>query len=341
MKAHTMAIPQRALGQSDLIVGAQGLGCMSMREFYGGSATDDRESIATIQRASELGVTLLDTSDMYARGENEKLIGRAIEGRRDAVVLASKFGIVRKGDDPLQRSISGRPEYVQSACEASLARLGVDHIDLYYQHRVDPDVPIEETVGAMSALVSQGKVRYLGLCEPSPRTIRRAAAVHPIAAVQSEWSLFARDIEQEVAPTCRDLGIGIVAYSPLGRGLLTGSIREATDMATDDIRRRDQPRFQAENLQRNVESVRKLEQLAHGLNCTAAQLALAWVHAQGDDVVPIPGSKQRRHLDQNVEALGISLTAEHSRELDAIRAVGDRYGNMESVRGETVELGSG
>jgi aryl-alcohol dehydrogenase-like predicted oxidoreductase len=313
----------RKLGPLD--VGALGLGCMGMSAFYTGDR-DDEESIATIHRALELGVTLLDTSDMYGPYTNEELVGRAIAGRRDQVVLATKFGIVLDPDDPHKRGVNGRPEYVKSAAEGSLKRLGVDVIDLYYQHRVDPDVPIEETVGAMAELVAEGKVRALGLSEAGPETIRRAHAVHPIAAVQTEYSLWSRDVEDEVLPTLRRLGIGLVAYSPLGRGFLTGAIRSIDDLAEDDYRRHS-PRFMGDNFQKNLDLVAVIERLAAAKGVTPAQLGLAWVLAQGPDVVPIPGTKKRSRLEENVGAVDVRLTdgdlAEIAHALP--QAAGDRY----------------
>jgi len=321
-----MTVPTRRLGP--LTVSAQGLGCMGMSDFYGDR--DDTESTATIHRALDLGVTFLDTADMYGRGANEELVGAALRGRRDEVVLATKFGIVR-GDDDASRGIRGDAEYVRQACDASLRRLGVDHIDLYYQHRVDPATPIEETVGAMAELVAAGKVRHLGLSEAGSDTLRRAAAVHPIAALQSEWSLWSRDIEDEIVPTARELGIGIVAYSPLGRGFLTGRFRSASDFDRGDFRQVAQPRMNGDNLDANLALVAALEQVAaeRGDGVTAGQLALAWVQHRGDDVVPIPGTKRRTYLEQNVAAVEVRLT---DAELDKIAAavpahavVGTRY----------------
>jgi aryl-alcohol dehydrogenase-like predicted oxidoreductase len=322
----------RTLGAQGLQVGAIGLGCMGMSEFYG--TGDEGEAIATIHRALELGVTLLDTADMYGLGANEDLVGRAIAGRREQVVLATKFGIVRDADDPSVRGVDGRPEYVRSACEASLRRLRVEHIDLYYQHRVDPNVPIEETVGAMAELIQQGKVRHLGLSEAAPATIRRAHAVHPIAALQSEYSLWSRDPEAEILPTLRELGIGFVPYSPLGRGFLTGRFSSPDDFAEDDFRRHH-PRFQGENFQRNLDLVERVRELAAEKEVTPGQLALAWVLHQGDDLVPIPGTKRVRYLEENVGAAEVELTAEDLRRLDealpAGAAAGDRYADMSSV----------
>ncbi len=316
---------QRRLSGQGLVVSTIGLGCMGMSEFYGPS--DDAESLRTIHRALELGITFLDTADVYGPYTNEQLVGRAIRGRRDGVVLATKFGNVR-GPDGSWAEINGRPEYVRQACDASLSRLGVDHIDLYYQHRVDPKVPIEETVGAMADLVQAGKVGYLGLSEAGAATIRRAQAVHPIAALQTEYSLWSRDPEDEIIPTCRELGIGFVAYSPLGRGFLSGQIRRLEDLAPDDWRRHN-PRFQGENFAKNVALVLRIEQLARAKGCTPSQRALAWVLAQGDDIVPIPGTKRVRYLEENAAAVAVRLTAAELAEIDAASprnvAAGDRY----------------
>ena len=294
----------RRLGKSSLIVSEIGLGCMGMSEFYG--VTDEAESIATIHGAIDLGVTLLDTANVYGLGRNEELLGRAIAGRRNEIILATKFGIVRD-DDGRAFGVNGRPEYAEQSCEASLRRLRVPSIDLYYLHRVDPSVPIEDTVGAMARLVEQGKVRYLGLSEAGAKTVRRAHAIHPIAALQNEYSLWTHDPEQEILGVCRELGISLVAYSPLGRGFLTGQIRRFEDFAPDDYRRHS-PRFQGDNFQKNLELVERIEEIARAKNCTAGQLALAWVLGQGQDIVPIPGTKRRKYLEENLGAADVSLT---------------------------------
>jgi aryl-alcohol dehydrogenase-like predicted oxidoreductase len=316
----------RRLGSNGLTVSAIGLGCMGMSEFYG--PRDEAESIATLHRAIDLGCTFLDTADMYGPHTNEQLVGRAIKGRRDQVVLATKFGIVRDPQNPLVRGIAGKPEYVRQACEGSLKRLGVEVIDLYYQHRVDADTPIEETVGAMAQLVQEGKVRFLGLSEAGAATLRRASAVHPIAALQSEYSLWTRDPEDEILATCRALGIGFVAYSPLGRGFLSGEIKRFEDLADDDYRR-FQPRFQGENFAHNMELVERVRTMAAAKGCTPSQLALAWTMAQGDDIVPIPGTKRRTYLEQNLAAAEVTLSAADLAEIDRIvprdAAAGTRY----------------
>lgn len=322
---------KRRLGGQGLVVSALGLGCMGMSEFYG--PADEREAIATIHRALELGVDFLDTADVYGMSKNEELVGRAIQGRRHQVVLATKFGNTRLPEGGFG-PVNGRPEYVRQACEASLGRLGVDVIDLYYQHRVDRKVPIEDTVGAMADLVRQGKVRYLGMSEAAPATIRRAHAVHPITALQTEYSLWSRDAEDEILPTVRALDIGFVAYSPLGRGFLTGRFRRFEDLPEGDWRRRS-PRFIGENFQKNLALADQIKAMATEKGATPAQLALAWLTAQGENIVPIPGTKRRSYLEENVAALGIRLTAEELRRLHAIApkgvAAGDRYPDMSTV----------
>ena len=323
---------QRKLGNQGLVVSELGLGCMGMSEFYG--IADESEAIATIHRALELGVTLLDTADMYGVGHNEELVGKAIKGHRDRVMIATKFGNVR-GSDGSFKGVNGKPEYVRSCCDASLKRLGVDTIDLYYQHRVDPNTPIEETVGAMAELVQAGKVRYLGLSEAASATIRRAMAVHPISALQTEYSLWSREPESEILPTCRELGIGFVAYSPLGRGFLTGKIKSLDTLSEGDYRAGLYPRLQGDNLQQNLELVEQIEQMAAAKGIKAGQLALAWVLAQGEDIVPIPGTKRRTYLEENIAAAAVTLTPA---ELDQIGkalplgiAAGDRYPDMSSL----------
>jgi aryl-alcohol dehydrogenase-like predicted oxidoreductase len=325
-----MPLPSRTLGRDGLTTPAQGLGCMSMSDFAYGPA-DETEALATIGRALDLGVRFLDTADISGLTENEKLVGRAIAGHRDEVVLATKFGnVFRDG----KRGVDGSPAYVPQACDASLQRLGVDHIDLYYLHRPDTSVPIEDSVGAMAELVAAGKVRHLGLSEASADTIRRAVAVHPIAAVQSEWSVFSRDIEARVLPTCRELGIGIVPFSPLGRGLLTGTVTNVDELADNDFRRSN-PRFAEGNLEHNLRLVEVVREIAAARGCTPGQVALAWLHAQGDDVVPIPGTKRRRYLEENVAALDVELAPDDLSRLDGLQPAGDRHFDMGFVERDT------
>ena len=331
MNSHKM--PRRTLGKSTLSVSALGLGCMGMSEFYG--QRDDEQSIRVIHRSLDLGMDFLDTADMYGVGANEELVGKAIHGKRDKVILATKFGNVR-GTDGSFKGVNGKPEYVRSACEASLKRLGVDSVDLYYQHRVDPNTPIEETVGAMAELVRQGKVRHLGLSEASTQTLRRAVKIHPIAALQTEYSLWTRDVETEILPTCRELGIGFVAYSPLGRGFLTGQFKKFEDLPAND-RRRDFPRFQGENFDKNLQLVKQLEQMAAKKRCQPSQLALAWVLSRGQDIVPIPGTKRLKYLEENAAAVEVKLSAAELHQIESVipagAAIGDRYhaGGMAAV----------
>lgn len=319
---------QRQLGNTGLEVSKIGLGCMGMSDFYS-TGQDEQEAVATLHRALERGITLLDTADMYGPHTNEELVGRAIKGKRQQVILATKFGIVRDRDNPEVRGVCGRPDYIRQAVEGSLQRLGVEEIDLYYQHRVDPNVPIEDTVGALSDLVKAGKICYIGLSEAPVSLLERAHRVHPITALQSEYSLWTRDVEAEILPACRRLGIGFVAYSPLGRGFLTGALRKLEDLAADDFRRTN-PRFMGDNFDKNLALVEKVTTLAHSKGVTPSQLALAWVLAQGDDIVPIPGTKRRRYLEENIAALDVALTAQELASIEAIfpfnAAAGERYG---------------